>query len=251
MDGIEWKRDQFGILGKLWYYANERIAAFFAGNRLIADHPEIQAHLETRVRASKIEMIPYGSDKITAGDLKVLKQFDVAEYNYGTVIARVEKDNSILEIVRAFSTRTRKCKLLVLGNLDENNSYHQEIIKSASDEVVFTGAIYEKETVQSLRYFSKFYVHGHKVGGTNPSLVEALGASNVIIAKKNIFNEWVAQDAAVYFSAEKDLDRLITLVLEDQELSKNLRLKAATRHADAFTWQRVLSQYQTLLEKFL
>ena len=116
MDGIEWKRDQFGILGKLWYYANERIAAF-AGNRLIADHPEIQAHLETRVRASKIEMIPYGSDKITAGDLKVLKQFDVAEYNYGTV--RAEKDNSILEIVRAFSTRTRKCKLLVLGNLDE------------------------------------------------------------------------------------------------------------------------------------
>ena len=56
-----------------------------------------------------------------------------------------------------------------------------------------------------------------------------------------------SSDAAVYFSA-KDLDRLITLVLEDQELSKNLRLKAATRHADAFTWQRVLSQYQTLLK---
>ena len=83
----------------------------------------------------KIEMILTGQIN-TAGDLKVLKQFDVAEYNYGTVIARVEKDNSILEIVRAFSTRTRKCKLLVL-KFDENNSYHQEIIKSASDEVVY------------------------------------------------------------------------------------------------------------------
>ena len=71
---------------------------------------------------------------------------------------------------------------------------------AASDEVGFLGAIYDPERVQALRFHSCGYLHGHTVGGTNPSLVEAMAAGNPVIAHDNAYNRWVAQDAALYFT---------------------------------------------------
>ena len=65
--------------------------------------------------------------------------------------------------------------------------------------MLFTGAIYDKSIVQALRFHSAAYIHGHQVGGTNPSLVEALGAGNAIIAHDNRFNRWVAGEVAFIF----------------------------------------------------
>ena len=71
---------------------------------------------------------------------------------------------------------------------------------AASDEVRFLGAIYDPEQVQALRLHSRGYIHGHTVGGTNPSLVEAMGAGNPVIAHDNPYNRWVAQDCGLYFT---------------------------------------------------
>ena len=76
---------------------------------------------------------------------------------------------------------------------------------AASDEVVFLGPIYDKAEVEALRFHSATYLHGHTVGGTNPSLVEAMAAGNPVIAHDNPYNRWVARDAAVYFSTEDDV----------------------------------------------
>ncbi len=73
-------------------------------------------------------------------------------------------------------------------------------MSAASDEVVFPGAIYEAKRIRALRFFARVYVHGHQVGGTNPSLVEALGAGNAVLAHDNKFNRWVAKDGAIYFN---------------------------------------------------
>jgi hypothetical protein len=78
----------------------------------------------------------------------------------------LSRENSILEAVQAFSTKRRNRKLVVLGKYEpETNSYHREVLAAASDEVVFVGAIYEKPIVNALRFFARFYVHGHQVGG--------------------------------------------------------------------------------------
>ena len=168
-----------------WLYLNER-AGCWLGNHLIADHPEIKAHLTTRVADAKITMIPYGADRIDNPDSGVLAQYGLQPGGYAMVIARPEPENSILETVAAFSRKPRGMKLVVLGQYDPQKMlYHKQVRDAASDEVLFPGAIYEKATVSALRFHSAIYAHGHQVGGTNPSLVEAMGAGSAVLAHGN------------------------------------------------------------------
>lgn len=246
MDGLEWKRDKWRFHERVWLWLNERLGCWF-GNHLIADHPEIKNHLETRVNSEKITMIPYGSEEILQAKVDSVISLGLTPGNYLTVIARPEPENSIIEIVRGFSKKNRGCKLVVLGNYNESNLYHRSVKAAASAEVIFTGAIYDKEVVQALRFHSLAYIHGHQVGGTNPSLVEALGARNAVIAHDNKFNRWVAGTSALYFSDELDFDRCISILINDKNLVEKMRNESKSRFVEDFTWLDVLQQYETLL----
>ncbi|MET0377421.1 MAG: DUF1972 domain-containing protein [Spongiibacteraceae bacterium] len=251
MDGIEWSRAKWGGLAKAWFWMNER-AGCWLGNHLIADHPEIRAHLSTRVAPQKITTIPYGAVPVTAADVTLVEALGLQPGTYLTLIARAEPENSILEAVQGFSEKPRGYKLVVLGNYDtENNPYHRAVKAAASDEVCFVGAIYDKATVQALRFFSAAYVHGHQVGGTNPSLVEALGAGNAVLAHDNRFNRWVAGDAAMYFNGAAGFSGAIEQLLGSAEQRALLQKNALARFQQEFTWPHVLAQYETLLENYL
>jgi len=248
MDGIEWKRSQFGVVGKIAYYINERIAARL-GNRLVADHPSIADHLATRAPRPKITTIAYGAELVVDADPQLLLPYRIEPDRYAVMIARPEPDNSILELVRAFSGRARGRKLVVLGNFKDNEPYHVAVRAAASSEVVFPGAIYEPSVVRALRKHARFYAHGHRVGGTNPSLVEALGAGNAVLAHDNQFNRWVAEDGAVYFQTEGDADRYMTTLFEDDALISELRAHSEARFKAAFTWPQILGQYELILSQ--
>ena len=124
--------------------------------------------------------------------------------------------------------------------------YHAELKAAASDEVIFPGAIYEHPKVQALRKHARFYIHGHRVGGTNPSLVEALGAGNAILAMNNDFNAWVAGKGATYFNTVEDCAESITKLFADGDLASTLRAGAEAQF-EAFTWPAILAQYEALL----
>jgi glycosyltransferase involved in cell wall biosynthesis len=165
-----------------------------------------------------------------------------------TLIARPIPENSILEIVRGFSARRRGIDLVVLGGyLPATDPFHRAVIEAASDEVKFLGGIYDPDQVQALRFHSLGYVHGHTVGGTNPSLVEALGAGNPVIAHDNPYNRWVAQDAALYFSDAAGVDEQVSRLVDDPALAARLSAAARDRHASEFTWEHVAGQYEDLL----
>ena len=250
MDGIEYARAKWGPLAKLWLMLNERIACW-TGTHLIADHPLIKKHLTSRTADTNITMIPYGADVITDASTKALAEFELTPGKYSTVIARPEPENSLLEIVQGFSQQQRGHTLVVLGKFDETNDYHQQVIAAASPEVQFIGAIYDKNTVQALRYHSYLYVHGHQVGGTNPSLVEALGAGNAVLAHNNGFNQWVTGDqAAAFFSDAASCDAQFTELLAKPELVLAMQKAARLRHAEQFTWEQVLAEYEQLLSHY-
>ncbi|MFH2502129.1 DUF1972 domain-containing protein [Klebsiella indica] len=253
MDGIEWKRDKWGIFAKMWFWLNERFGCWF-GSHLIADHPKIKEHLETRVRSKKITMIPYGAHLITENnsDINALKKYSLERKKYFLVIARAEPENSILEIVQGFSTKQRKEKLVVLGNYDfNNNSYHKKIRDAASSNVIFLGAIYDAKIVASLRFHSLAYVHGHRVGGTNPSLVESLGAGNAIIAHDNKFNRWVVGDAGIFFNSSESCSDSFDRLSVDKDLCSELESISKCRFNQYFTWEYILKQYDVMLSKWV
>lgn len=250
MDGIEWSRAKWGRVAKAWFWMNER-AGCWLGNHLVADHPQIKLHLQKYVAGSKITTIPYGADAVTAAPTQSVRALGLEPGRFLTVIARAEPENSILEIVQGFSRKPRGYQLVVLGHYGSENAYHRAIQSAASSEVKFVGAIYDKAVVQALRFHSAAYVHGHRVGGTNPSLVEALGAGNPVVAHDNRFNRWVAGDGACYFTSSETLSERMDELLSNPAQLTALRIQGQHRFASCFTWNQVLTQYEDLLERFL
>lgn len=249
MDGIEWKRKKWSLPVKIWFYLNEKLGALM-GNALVADHPEIKNHLTSVFTRKKITMIPYGADYISHADKSLIDVYKLEEKKYALLIARPEPENSILEVVKAFSETHRGIKLVVLGGYDEAHPYQKQVMEAASVEVMFVGAIYDKEIVSALRYYARFYIHGHQVGGTNPALVEALGASCAVLAHKNKFNTWVAGKAAIFFSDVSKCSEKIKKLIEDQDLLNELKTHSENIHRSRFTWKSILGQYESLLIKY-
>lgn len=259
MDGIEWTRKRWGPALQAVLFLNERVACVLADD-LIADHPEIESYLRRIAPRSRITMIPYGADAVAEAPTSPLEEYGLVPGRYLTLIARSIPENSILELVRGFSVSRRGVRLVVLGRYEPSvDPYHRAVLDAASDEVDFLGPIYEPAVTSSLRFHSALYLHGHTIGGTNPSLVEAMSAGNPVLAYDNPYNRWVAGEAAVYFADETDvarhLDRLIGDGVPDEgsrapdgELA---RMSAASRerHHAEFTWERIAASYEALLAK--
>lgn len=251
MDGIEWSRARWGKLRQAILYANERIACV-VGNHLVADHPVIETYLHTRAAKRKVTTVTYGAPAVTAASTEVPESFGLTPGRYLTLIARPIPENCILEIVQGFSSRPRGVDLVVLGGYQPDaDAYHRAVVEAASEEVKFLGGIYEPGRTQALRFHSLGYVHGHTVGGTNPSLVEALGAGNPVIAHDNPYNRWVAGGAALYFSTAEEVDARVAELVGSAELAAQLGAAARARHASEFTWEHVAGQYEQLLLPYL
>jgi len=250
MDGLEWKREKWSLAARIWLYFNERLGCIF-GNHLIADHPEIANHLKTRTRAERITTIPYGSNAVGERPVEVLDEYGIEKDQYALVIARAEPENSLLEIVSAFSSVKRNKKLVVLGRYTERFEYQRRVMAAASDEVIFTGGIYDRSIVETLRLHTALYIHGHQVGGTNPSLVEALGAGSPVLAHDNMFNRWVAGNGATYFSSQHECAACLDSLLTDPALIDNARNASLVRHEEEFVLEHNLAKYESLLLQWL
>lgn len=250
MDGIEWIRAKWSKLAKTWFWMNDWIGCW-VGSHLVADHPAIRDHLMTRVGGDKITMIPYGAVPVESAPQEPVRALGLEPGKYLTVIARPEPENSLLEIVSAFSAKPRGYKLAVLGKYSPDDAYQKSVLDAASKEVVFLGPIYDAPVVQALRFHSAVYVHGHQVGGTNPSLVEALGAGNAVLAHDNRFNRWVAGEGANYFDSVDSLSGHLDKLLSDDHTLTHMRANSRKRFQQALTWPIVLSAYERLLEQYL
>lgn len=248
MDGIEWKRSKWSRPIQLWFWMNERAAAL-AGRTLIADHPEIAKHLATRADPAKIVTIPYGSPPIEGPPVTPLAAYGVASGRYWISVCRIEPENSVLEIVQAFSAAPRTNMLLVLGQLTDGNPYHRAVRDAAGPQVGFPGSIYDKATLAALRYHARGYCHGHTVGGTNPSLVEALAAGSAVLAHDNAFNRWTAGPGQFFFKGEADCRALFAALDTDDTAIERAGAAARIRFAKDFTLDAIMGSYQRLLTR--
>lgn len=246
MDGIEWKRAKWPWHGRIWLYLNEWIGAL-TSSTLVADHPEIARHLARRRSARDIVMIPYGADQVTEASEAPVRALGLTPGRYLISIGRIEPENNILTMIRAFTALPRDLQFICLGKLDpECNPYHAEVLRAGEGRVLFPGAIYDPEVVKALRFHAAAYCHGHSVGGTNPSLVEAMGAGNVIIAHDNPYNRWVAGDEQFFFADAKQCGTVVDRVVGDPKALTHARRHIRARFHEAFKWPPILKDYETL-----
>lgn len=246
MDGMEWTRRRWGVLRQAILLANER-AAGAVGDVLIADHPHIATYLSRHFGRRRVTTIAYGAYPMSGAPEDPVLALGLTPGEYATMICRPIPENSVLEIVRAWSTRPRPVPLVVLGDFVPTDRYHAQVLEAAGADVRFVGAIYDQSVVTSLRYHSRAYLHGHTVGGTNPSLVEAMAAGNPVIAHNNVYNRYVAGVGNRYFDGVADLAETLDLVLDDTDALRSMGEFSRRRQRDHYTWQHIGDEYERAL----
>jgi len=206
MDGLEWQRSKYNKPTQRFLKWAESLAARNADS-LIADSPAIRDHII--VHYNKIPVyIPYGAEIFTRPDPIVIEKYGLLPRHYSLLIARMEPENNIEMIIQGHLASGSLCPLFVIGNI--NNKFGKYITSKYNDQrIKYSDVIYDKNELDNLRYYADRYFHGHSVGGTNPSLIEAMACQCRIAAHDNRFNRAVLHSEADYFSKSNDVAAIL------------------------------------------
>ncbi len=204
MDGLEWKRTKYSPIVRRFLKFAEKLA-IKSSDYLISDSIGIQNYLLNEYNSSS-EFIAYGAELFMEPNSKILKKYNVEEFNYNMLVARFEPENNLEIILDGVALSNSKTIFLVVGRHDANKfgGYLKNKFKQ-STHIKFLGGIFNLEHLNNLRYYSKLYFHGHSVGGTNPSLLEAMASKALIVAHNNEFSKSILGEDAFYFSTKEDV----------------------------------------------
>lgn len=245
MDGLEWKRSKYSKRVQQFLKKAESWAAK-GSHVLIADSEEIEKYLNQKFR-SQVIFIPYGADKFKKPNPEVLNKYGVEPGEYNLVVARLEPENNIETILGGVQKSKSARLTLVIGN--HESEYGEHLKNTYRDSRIrFIKGVYKKEAIHNLRYFSNVFFHGHSVGGTNPSLLEAMGCSCMIAAHDNPFNREVLGEDATYFSDVNDVANAIDLL----ERNENQRAKIKNNLNKIklkYNWDQVADQYEIVMQQ--
>jgi len=206
MDGLEWKRSKYSKPVQSFLKKAEQWAVRYS-HQLIADSRGIQEYLQSKYKKPSA-FIAYGATLFDQPDETMLAGLQLAKYEYDLLIARMEPENNVETVLQGYQASNTPRKLLLIGGYaNKFGSYLKE--KYSSERIVFLGPVYDLPLLNNLRHFSHLYFHGHSVGGTNPSLLEAMASQALIVAHDNIFNKSVLGQEAFYFLSPSDLTALI------------------------------------------
>lgn len=237
VDGFEWRRAKWGKLAKKYFKFCECCVAHSKAT-LIFDSLGVERYYNIHFRRTGVLAFYGGVDLADEKSLQSYIDFNTSP-EYGLSIMRLEPENNIETIVKAFSV-TPQIRLVIVG--PETAFFNMKLagIVSRSPNIDYVGPIYDRSKLNFVRKNAKFYVHGHTVGGTNPTLLEAVAAGNPIIAYRSTFNREVLSNQALYFH---DLNSLIQAI-------KNVSNEgvAPPRLGEAYTWEYVSKQYLGILE---
>jgi glycosyltransferase involved in cell wall biosynthesis len=248
-DGVEWKRAKFSWLQRTYLALAELMSVLFA-SRIIADSASIASYLRRRYPGlRKISTIAYGADIPTKEpDRKLLDEWGLRSFDYYISVCRLEPENHVLEIVEGYERSGSLLPLLILGNIQNPNPYVRRLLAKTSERIRYLGTVFDREKLEALRYHAKVYLHGHSVGGTNPSLLEAMACSNVVIAHDNPFNREVLGAAGLFFDSSEALATQIMTVESGEVDFHELRKAASDRIREHYLWDQIADQYLETLQ---
>ncbi|WP_108425143.1 DUF1972 domain-containing protein [Flagellimonas amoyensis] len=242
MDGLEWKRSKYNGLVQKFLKRAEKWA-INTSDFLVSDSIGIQSYIKETYQKNS-EYIAYGAEIFGKPDKSVLDSYGLMEENYNMLIARLEPENNIETILDGVVKSNDNIPFVVVGKY--NSNYGETLRDKYKDNLYirFFGGIYDIEHLNNLRFFSKVYFHGHSVGGTNPSLLEAMASQSLIAAHDNIFNKSILGDNAFYFRDKNDVAALLSLTKSDHDhMIKNNLDKIEID----FKWDKINGQYEKYL----
>ena len=261
-DGHEWMRAKWNCLIKKYWKWSEKLMVKNA-DLLICDSKNIEKYIKKEYAnySPKTTFIPYGADTTRSklkDDSKELldwyEKFGIRKKEYYLVLGRFVPENNYETIIREFMKSKTDKDLVLVTNVEKNKFYKKLLRETGFDRdkrIKFVGTVYDKELVKKIRENSFAYIHGHSVGGTNPSLLEALASTDVNILFDCGFNREVAEDGAWYFGLKNgDLAKVIGEVEAASAAdARKVCALARMRIEDEYEWGKVVGEYEQTLVK--
>jgi glycosyltransferase involved in cell wall biosynthesis len=245
VDGIEWKRGKWGPLGKAYFYLNARLSGKILPRGIVTDAYAMR-ELYLRQFNTPSACIAYGGNIEAPTNPNVVRQYGLEPGGYYLVLSRLVPENSADMIVNGFNRSTTSRTLAIVGDANYKSEFVERLIATAGRRVRFLGHVSDREHVKELFCNAYAYLHGHTVGGTNPTLLHALGSGCCILARDNCFNSEVLNGSGLLFRDAADLAVKIHLVEEQPRLAQSYRRKAPERIREVYSWNRVADQYEEL-----
>ena len=256
-DGHEWMRDKWNwIIKKYWKSSEKRMVKH--ADLLICDSKNIERYIRSEygMYHPNTTYIAYGAD-IEKSSLKdndpILtnwyKQFHIRPKEYYLVVGRFVPENNYETMIREFMRCKTKKDFVLITNVEKNKFYERlkkETIFESDRRIKFVGTVYDQELLKKIREDAYGYLHGHEVGGTNPSLLEALGSTKLNLLLDVGFNREVAEDGAIYWNKEEQ--NLAKIIVESEKLFfdqiRCYEEKAKQRIREIYNWEIIVDMYE-------
>ena len=241
MDGLEWKRSKYSKPVQSFLRYAEKLAVKHS-QYYVADSMVIQSYLKDKYKIDS-KYIPYGADLFSENEREQFDRSEMLKEDYFLLMARMEPENNIETILEGFNESNSGRKFKVLG--DTGNRFGKYITHKFKNDsrIQFKGSIFDNAKVRSLQNNSYLYFHGHSVGGTNPSLLEAMASEALIAAHNNPFNQSVLHTDAFYFNNAGEVRNLVETV-QRMETEKNMVNNNLHKIRNQFNWETIVDQYE-------
>lgn len=261
-DGHEWKRAKWNKLIKRYWKISEKLMVKNA-DLLICDSKNIEKYIieEYREYNPKTIFIAYGSDlsseKLSMSNSIVQDWYNekrIVEKEYYLIVGRFVPENNYEIIIKEFMKSDTKKDLVIITNVEKNKFYNKLRVQTGFEcdkRIKFVGTVYNQQLLKKIRENAYGYIHGHEVGGTNPSLLEALATTDLNILLDVGFNREVAEDSSYYFvKSEGNLRKIISYLDSISEIDIAQKSKRAKMRIKMnYTWDKIVQEYETLFLK--
>ena len=242
MDGLEYKRTKFNKWVQKFIFWEERTTVKHS-HYLIADNMGIHDYYKEKYNKES-KFLAYGADIHEDYDISLLAEFGLQPRKYYLLVARLEPENNIEMAIQGFlaSGETDKKELIIVGKTNTPHGKYLVGKYTGQPGIRFVGGIYDFKKLNSVRYYSFAYFHGHSVGGTNPSLLEAMASSCYILAHDNIFNRAVLKDNAHYYASSQAVTKLLNSIYELNESCRNKFIENNLQEIrNEYSWESLIA----------
>lgn len=249
MDGLEYKRTKFNKWVQKFLFWEERTTVRHS-HYLIADNMGIHDYYKEKY-GKESKFLAYGANVHEDYDESLLEEFGLKALGYYLLVARLEPENNVTMAIEGYlaSNECGRKPLIIVGKT--NTPYGKELLAKYGGKkcIRFLGGIYDFKKLNSVRYYSFAYFHGHSVGGTNPSLLEAMASNCYILAHDNIFNRAVLKENAHYYGDAEGvtllLDNINVLSSKYREQYVNTNLKEIRSE---YSWEKLVDEHEKYFE---
>lgn len=248
VDGLEWQRARWGRIGQRYYRAMEALSVRLS-DALIADAVGIQDYYREEFDVGTT-LLTYGAPILTRGSSNRIEGLGLATRKYHLIVARFLPENHVHMIIDGYTKSDAKYPLVVVGSHPYAEEYTNQLHALADKRVNFVGGVWDQELLDDLYAHSLIYWHGHSVGGTNPSLLRAMGAGAAVNAFDVSFNQEVLGDAGEYFSSASD----VKMLAEEAEKATDVlicRGSASAQRARLYSWDDIATGYEKLCRQLI